>query len=96
MKKIRETLQANGVTPKDLCANLMNFSAFNHGGTEQKRMLLSTHEAELEKAVDLYDVFNLISKVYASFLNYDVFQFIVDAYQIDHGQEELKYARSAP
>ena len=91
VRRIRESLQDKGVTAKDLCANLLNFSAFNHETTEQKRMLISVHKAELDKAVDLYDVFNLISTVYASFLNYDVFQFIVDTYQLDNGQEELKY-----
>ena len=91
MRRIRESLQDKGVTAKDLCANLLNFSAFNHETTDPKRMLLSVHKAELDKAVDLYDVFNLISTVYASFLNYDVFQFIVDTYKLDHEQEELKY-----
>ena len=91
VKRIRETLQDKGVTAKDLSANLLNISAFNHDKTEQQLMLMSAHKAELEKAVDLYDVFKLVSTVYASFLNYDIFQFIVNIYQIDHGQEELKY-----
>ena len=89
--RIRETLQANRVTAKGLSATLLNCTAFNHDCTEQKRMLLSTHRAELEGAKDLCEVFNIISLVYASFLNYDIFQFIVNAYKIDHGQEEFKY-----
>ena len=91
VKRIRETLQDKGVTAKDLSANLLNFSAFNHDTTEQRLMLMSAHKAELWKAVDLYDVFDLVSTVYASFLNYGIFQLIVNIYQIDHGQEELKY-----
>ena len=90
MRRIREILQANGVTAEDLCANLLNFSAFNHADTEQKRMLLSAHRAELENAINLYKIFNLISTVYASFLNHDIFKYIIDTYKINQGQEELK------
>ena len=89
MRQIRETLQANGVTAEDLSANLLNFSAFNH--TKQEIILLSAHKAELERANNLYEVFSILSTEYASFLNYDIFQYIIDTYQIDHGQEELKY-----
>lgn len=86
---IRESLQAKGVDAKELVTNLLTISAFNH--TEQKRTLLSAHETELKKATDLYDVFNLITKEYASFMNCDLLQFILKKYDIDCGQEELKY-----
>lgn len=86
---IRECLQAKEISPKALCSNLLSVSAFDH--TQQKRMLLSAHEVELNKAVDLFDVFNILTREYASFLNYDIFQYILDKYQINHGQEELKY-----
>ena len=89
VKQIRLALQDNGVTVKDLSETLMDFAAFNVG--EEKLMSLSTHIDELEKAVDLHDVFKKIRLEYASFLNYDIFQYIIDTYQIDHGQEELKY-----
>lgn len=87
---IRQSLKANGVCAKDLCAELLTISAFNH--TEQNRMLLSAHKAELEKAVDLNDVFSVLVTEYASFLNYDVFECILEKYQdIRAGQEVLNY-----
>lgn len=86
---IRESLQEKGIPVKDLVSNLLTFSAFNH--SEQKRTLLSEHEAELKNTRDLYDVFDLIVKEYTSFMNYELLQFIVENYQLDHGQEELKY-----
>ena len=89
VKQIRIALQDNGVTVKDLSETLMDFAAFNVG--EEKLVSLSTHVAELEKAVDLHDVFKLIRMEYASFLNYDIFQYIVNAYKINCEQEELKY-----
>ena len=89
VNSICESLQAKGIDAKQLGFKLLNLSAFNHSG--QKRMLLSTHEAELKRAVDLYDIFSLLTMEYASFLNYEVFQFIVNKYKLDNGQDEFKY-----
>ena len=86
---IRDSLEAKGVQVRKLIFHLGNLSAFNH--TEQKRMLLHSHEAELEKAVDLYDVFNLLVQEYSSFLNYEIFHHMVETYHLDEGQEELQY-----
>jgi hypothetical protein len=50
---------------------------------------------ELEKADDLYTIFNLLAAEYASFLSYDIFQSILARYMkkcnIPMGQEELMY-----
>lgn len=86
---IRESLQEKGVSPKDLYSNLRTMRAFNR--TENKRTLLSAHDEQLKKAVDLYDIFNILTSEYASFLDYDIFRFILKKYKIYHGQEELKY-----
>lgn len=86
---IHESLEAEGVSAKALCSALMNFSAFNH--SKQMVILVSAHKAELEKAIDLHGIFSILTTEYASFLNYDIFCYIVRKYQIDHGQEELKY-----
>ena len=85
---IRETLQEKGVSPKDLGSDLITKPAFNN--TKGKPTLLSTHKAELEGATDLNTIFNLLATEYASFLDYEIFQYIVD--HIDEGQKELKYA----
>lgn len=89
---ILESLQEKGVTVKSLSFYLLTLSAFNH--EKQKPMLLSAHEAELENAVDLRDIFKLLTTQYASFLNYGIFQMIADKYQIENGenrQVELNY-----
>jgi hypothetical protein len=90
---IRECLQENGVSAKDLSSYLMTMSAFSR--SEQKPTLLSAHRHELEKADDLYTIFNLLAAEYASFLSYDIFQSILAKYQkkcnIPAGQEELMY-----
>lgn len=52
---------------------------------------MSSHKAELERAADHYEIFNLLTDEYASFLNYGIFQDIINKYRIDNGQEQLKY-----
>jgi hypothetical protein len=86
---IRESLKAKGVSPKDLFADLMNYSAFSH--TDQSLSLVSAHEAELDKAGDINAIFNILSREYASFLNFGIFDHIQESYQVDQGQNELKY-----
>jgi hypothetical protein len=95
---IRESLQEKGVRAKDLCSDLMTMPAFSH--PEQKLILLSAHKEKLEKAGeqdDLNAIFDLLASEYATFIAYDIFQFILEKYQkkyhggIATGQEELKY-----
>ena len=73
----------------DLCSDLMNLTAFNH--TRKKRSLLSSHRTELHNATELNGIFDLIAIEYSSFLNYDVFRWIVDRHHLDNGQEEFQY-----
>jgi hypothetical protein len=67
----------------------MNFSAFNH--TDRSLSLVAAHEVELVEAGDINAIFNILSREYASFLNYHIFDFIQTQYQVDQGQDELKY-----
>ena len=89
VSSIRECLQEKGVRPVDLCSDLMNLTAFNH--TRKKRSLFSSHRTELHNATELNGIFDLIAIEYSSFLNYDVFQWIVDRHHLDNGQEEFQY-----
>ena len=89
VRHIRKSLEAKGISASDLSSDLLTVTAFDH--VEQKFMLLSTHQEELEGAADLHKIFNLLVKHYASFLNYRIFQYIVGTYDIDHGHEDLKY-----
>ena len=88
---IRESLQEKGVPPKDLYSNLRTVRAFNR--TEKKHTLVSVHDEQLAQAGDLYDIFYILTSYYASFLDYDIFQFILEKYHkiIDPDQEELTY-----
>jgi hypothetical protein len=86
---IRGALEKRSVSPRDLCSDLLTMPATNLA--EQQLTLLSAHQAELKKANTLNDIFDLLATEYASFLNYGVFQFILEKYQISRGEEVLKY-----
>ena len=90
IRHIRQCLKEKGVSVEDLCTDLLSMPATSI--PEQKLSLLSGQRAELEKAVSINGIFNILITKYASFLDYDIFQFIVDTYQIDRGQGELKYS----
>ena len=69
---IRNSLKAQNVSAKSLCADLVNFSAFDHSVQEvQELNLLSTHETELEQASDLDDIFILLGTEFSNFDIYD-------------------------
>ena len=82
-------MKAKGVDLKDVRSDLMTFNAFSH--TKKKIMPLSIHRAELERATDLNAIFDLIATEYATFLDIEVFQFLLNKYHLDEGQEEFKY-----
>ena len=78
MSCIRESLKAKGLNVRDFCSDLKTLSAFNH--SRQKRQLVSEHETYLNKAVDFIDVMDLLAKEYASFLNPEVFEFVIKTF----------------
>lgn len=86
---IEEALRAKSITVEDLTFKLQKISA--HNNPEKKRTLLSTHKEKLNKASSIKDVLMLIYEEYANFLNYEVFQFIVDKYELNDGRQEFQY-----
>lgn len=89
VRHIRLSLRDKGVSVEDLRSDLLTMPAISQA--EQELSLLSAHKAELKSAATLNDIFDLLVTEYASFFDYDIFQFIVETYHIDHGEEELKY-----
>ena len=90
---ILESLQAKGVHVKDLRAYLLNLSVVQLTETKPKLMLLSQNRADLEKAIDLNEIFNFLSTNHASFLHYEIFAAVAEKYEIVRGKkypEELK------
>ena len=92
VRHIRLALEARGITARELSSDLIMMSATNHSHPQNSDLkLLSAHRAELKIAGDLYDIFELLTTEYASFLNYGIFQFILNTYGIDTQREEFQY-----
>lgn len=70
---------------------MLNLPAFGGNKGSQKLTLLSGIRSELEKATAVHKIFNLLSTQYASFLDYDIFEFIIEEYDIDESQPRMKY-----
>ena len=88
---ILKALKRKGTNAEDLCSDLLTIPATSLA--EQDLTLLSAHiKAELMKANELDDIFHLlVTKYTSSFFNYEIFQYIVEKYEIDHGEEVLQY-----
>ena len=61
------------------------------GDTDQQVALLSELSDKLEKATTVNDIFNILNRNYATFLNYEIFQCIAEEYEVDPDHEKMKY-----
>lgn len=81
------------ISVSELRSYLLSLEAFDsESDCNVQQKLLSGMRAELEKASTIHQMFDLVTKECASFLNFEIFQCIVEEYDIDHGQEALKYS----
>ena len=87
MQCIRKSIIKQGVTAGDMRAFLMGLSAFSH--SEQQRTPLC--DSKLDEAIEINDIFTLLLKNYASFLNYKIFKILQAEYIVNEGQQELRY-----
>ena len=88
---VRESLNGKGISVGNLRTHLLGMTAFNHD--KQKRTWLSSHEEELERAEDLNRIFAILLKHYSSFLNYEIYEEIMDQFKVNKDQEELQYPK---
>ena len=86
---VQRSIKEKGVNTAELCNYLMNLSAFRN---DKKPILLSELEQDLERAKDIDEIFKILCKKYASFLNFGIFQSIVKAYGIDRARDNMNYA----
>ena len=79
---VSKSLSDKGVSPDDLRSFLLNLPAFDHD-TKQGVTLLSDVKNELKKEDSINDIIDFLSSRYASFLNYEVFESIVERFDAD-------------
>ena len=83
-----------GMTVKDLSLYLMNLPALECNDDKEKHKLLAGVKAKLQDASTIHEIFSLLSQECASFLNYGVFQSILDDHKISTGNsDELNYSK---
>ncbi len=85
---ILNSVKEKDISPETLRSYLLNLPAFGGG---QKLTLLSGLKAELEKANTVNNIFDILSTEYASFLDYSVFEFIIEEYEIDESKPRMQY-----
>ncbi len=88
---IRGIIKDRGVTPEDLRSYLLSLSAFSTSSTGQTLALLCDKEIALKQCNTIAEVFSLLTTKCASFLDYEIFQNILDHYKISKDEEQLKY-----
>ncbi len=89
---LRTTIKEKGVSPEDLRSYLLSVSATSTTCKGQKLTLLSDKKQELEKCDTINAIFDLLTTQCASFLNYEIFQSILENYNISEDPERLKYS----
>ena len=86
---ILSCLKERKIAVKDLCCFLKTTHAFD--SEDNDSILLSRRKEKLESAEDINDIVDFIVGEIASFLDYSIFQDIVNNFNLDQGQERLKY-----
>lgn len=88
---LRGIIEEKGVTPKVLKSYLLSLPAFcSNSFNAQRVTLMSDKEIQLEKAETITDIFTFLTTKCASFLNFDIFQSLLEKYNISEDQKELK------
>ncbi len=93
MDCLRGEIEEKGVTPEELRLFLLNLpvSSNSNSSKRQKLTLLSDNQQhDLEKCATITAIFTFLRKC-TSFLNYDIYQSLVENYNISIDQEKMKY-----
>ncbi len=88
---LRTVLEEKGVTAEALHSYLLSVSAFSSSCSGHRLALVSDNKHELEKAETVRDIFDFLTTECASFLNCEIFQDIMEKYNINEDRKELKY-----
>ncbi len=89
------SLIEKGVTATNLSTYLLKLPALKFGPDEQHLKLLAGVRNELKRAETINDIVDLLDEnLYASFLDYEVFQAIVDKYKLCCDDEILSYPKN--
>lgn len=87
-----DNVKKKEITVENLRTYLLKQRAFaGSDGDDKRDMLLSEVRTKLQKAGTINEIFDLIGEEGTSYLNYDIFKFILDKYCHDVEDDDLKY-----
>lgn len=92
---IHKSLEARGITAKELSGYLLKLPALKVSSTTQKA-LLAEFEVEIQRATSVKEIIDLLGNNFGSFLDYDIFSNVVREFGISENRdaantEILKY-----
>lgn len=87
---IRESIKRKE-TVSGLCAYLMSLTAYDSDQDSNNSVLFSELGEELKAAESIDKIFIILSEKYASFINYEIFEAMVDNYGVTDDKERLNY-----
>ena len=96
---VRRALQRGGVTARALSTSLLTLPAFDAnpgqpGSDRENIALLAEAREKLEKADSVCDIFiTLSSRFLTSFLNYDIYEHMIEEFDLDRSHEKMRYPK---
>ena len=87
---IQKSITAKGISIVDLCSYVMSLEAFESDHNVQCKLLVDIRP-ELERAESTHKLLDLVAKECVSFMNIGILQRIVAEYELDNGQDKMKY-----
>ena len=87
---ISQSIKEKNISVKDFCAYLTSLEALESSNDVQCR-LLTEIRTELEEAKSTHDLLALVNKYCTSFMNIGILEHIVEEYDLDKGQNKMKY-----
>ena len=91
---VRTSITRKGISAENLRAYLLALPAFKSDiKRELKFFIMSEVKVEIQQATTVDDIFNVLNTKYATFMNYDIFQRMVDDFGLNEGQAMLKYPK---
>ena len=89
---LRAIIEEKGILPEALQSFLLSLPAFSDSCKGKKLSLLSDKETELKQCQTITAIFTFLTTKCASFLNYDIFESIVENYKVNKEEnDKLKY-----
>ena len=88
---VQVSLEKKRIEVKRLCAYLLGLPSFMFHCNDRRLMLLATKKTELEEADSIGDIMVTLKTECTSFLNYQIYQGLVKHFDLDNGQNDLKY-----